>query len=145
VPHYYDANFEQDYDGSVLVADNVGDLAPLTVSFTLLDIPSVDDIGGTVQLKLATNLQWADHRLSYANLVDNFELNGLSQAEFDSIWSPSVFFPNKEPNFHELEEIISPAITIIANSSRIAPLSELNTGMIFDGRYNTLMWRSQIM
>jgi hypothetical protein len=141
----FDKNFIKDYDGNVLVADNDGDMVPLTVSFTLLDIPSVDDIGGTIQLNLATNLQWKDARLSYLNLVDNFELNGLTQAEYDSIWTPSVFFQNKEPNFHELEEIIPPAITMIANSSRIAPLSELNTALIFDGRYNTLMWRSQIL
>ena len=127
------------------MGDSIGDLATLIVSFTLLDLPSVDDIGGTVQLKLATNLQWFDARLSYVNLIDNFELNGLSQAEFESIWSPDVFFQNKEPNFRDLEEIIPPAITVIANSSTLSPLSELYTGNIFSGKFNTLMWRSTIL
>lgn len=121
-----------------------GDVVTVTVSFTVLDVCNVDDVGGLIQLNIAPSLQWYDPRLNFVNLVDNIEMNALRRDEMASIWYPAVFFQNKEPNFRELEEIISPSVTMIANSSTISPMSELYTASIAGGSENPLVWRSQI-
>jgi hypothetical protein len=119
-------------------------MANIYVAATVYDIPNIDDIGGVAQVNLGLFLTWNDARLNFLNLVAKTDLNVLSNTEYASIWSPIVRFLNKAPNFKELEEVVSPTITIIANTSLLSPASEMYIANIFPGNNNTLYWSEQI-
>ena len=111
---------------------------------TVHDLPSVDEVVGISQVILGLSLSWLDGRLNYINLVNNTDLNVLSPTEFASIWAPVLQFFNKAPNFKELEEVVSPTISVIANVSSPSPLSLFYSTNVFSGTSNTLVWREQI-
>ena len=125
-------------------ADKNQTLATIHVAATVFDVPNVDDVVGFTQFNLGLTLTWIDARLSYVNLVQNTFLNRLSTSEMQLIWNPILRYLNKAPNHRELEEVVVPTISIIANSSYMSPTSELYTYYVFPGISNILQWTEQI-
>jgi hypothetical protein len=46
---------------------------------------------------MRVEMSWADPRLTFLNL-NPYDLNLLSQTEYDTVWKPIIRFINKKPN-----------------------------------------------
>ncbi|XP_071545096.1 uncharacterized protein [Panulirus ornatus] len=60
----------------------------------ILRFMQIDDISRTVRLEMTVDIVWKDVRLKYLNLKEVMEGNRLSSKEMESVWRPSLDFPN---------------------------------------------------
>ena len=62
-----------------------------------------------VEMKITTKynlyLEWVDPRITFYNLKENKNLNGLVQLELEKIWIPKIIFSNTQSNiFSSVDE-----------------------------------------
>ena len=61
---------------------------------TIESFLNVNEIDGSIHLKLLVEFSWKDHRLMFQNLNKDNDLNTLSKNEMKKIWLPEIDFPS---------------------------------------------------
>ena len=72
------------------------DKAEVRVSLNLLDILSLAVVDMKITTKYELQLEWIDPRITFLNLKENTNLNGLIPFELQQIWIPSIIFSNTQ-------------------------------------------------
>ena len=72
--------------------------AAVNVSFTVMDMLSIQEVNLVFVLKFRLLMEWYDHRLKYHNLKKQRSANLLTREEIDKLWIPFVVFGNTENN-----------------------------------------------
>ena len=67
-------------------------IAPLNISFVLIEVREVNEVAGTSTIKFATKREWFDPRLLFQDLVEG--KGELTPKESEEIWTPWTTFAN---------------------------------------------------
>ena len=75
------------------------------VRVDLLQILTLSVVEMKITTKYNLYLEWVDPRITFYNLKENTNLNGLVQAELEKVWIPKIIFANTQSNkFSSLDE-----------------------------------------
>ena len=69
-------------------------LVLVNVSLEILTVSSFDPIESSFLPQFKVSLTWIDKRLSFSNLRNSSENNGLSPKKQEMIWIPAFIFEN---------------------------------------------------
>ena len=67
---------------------------PVNVSVDILEILSVDEKAGTLDISFQLSLTWYDPRITFVNLKTDANLNTLTEVEKADVWKPVLLFQN---------------------------------------------------
>ena len=67
-------------------------------------VQDIQEVAQYLKLKFKLSLQWKDARLSFYNIKTNQSMNGLSLAEKNEIWVPTIVFWNTEKQLKTLND-----------------------------------------
>ena len=77
----------------------------LKVKVDLIQILTLSVVEMKITTKYNLYLEWVDPRITFYNLKENKNLNGLVQSEIEKIWIPKIIFANTQSNkFSSLDE-----------------------------------------
>jgi len=98
-----DGSDEKDCDILEVASDYRNELFPITLSGDALEVgvnvsilafPDISTLDMSFLADFVLLMRWVDPRLQFYNLVETYELNGLSVSIQEQIWTPSFGFPN---------------------------------------------------
>lgn len=82
------------YKSEIFPISATGDPILVTSNITILSFPKINTLDLSYTVDFILLLKWADPRLQFENLRDVSELNSLSSQLIESIWTPTLSFPN---------------------------------------------------
>ena len=96
------------------VKDKASKFTTVNIRLDIIDIIEIDEVKGSIRIKLRVKAAWFDNRVTFSNLRLNRRLNELDNKEFSYIWKPDILFMNIISN--EDREIFGTPKTLIERS-----------------------------
>ena len=66
----------------------------VNIELDILDVIDIDEVRGSIKIKLNVTAQWYDERLEFSNLKNETALNELEDYESNYLWKPDILYMN---------------------------------------------------
>ena len=98
------------------------------INISVLALPSIDTFNLKFTADFYLNLRWYDPRLNFYDLNNATMLNALSDEGKNSIWTPSLTFPNALGPFQTIIDSLSSAVVLMEGNPLLEDVTSAHEG-----------------